>query len=187
MEQREQDMNQLLKMQFWTNNHWEWATKPNPRETRSCLKIFYAITKRKWPIAFSYCHKWTQVIFSRNQSWVGISFIGWPCDSVIPRIQYQGKTVLRWFVATTGHIDTYVMGYDTRPLLTRKKSKFCTLLMRTKMHYLQSTMHNQMITVRITERINTITGCIYYRRTILKYYYKNKSFYFAQPIRFFFL
>jgi hypothetical protein len=31
-------MNLLSKTKFWTNeNHWEWATKPNPREKASFL------------------------------------------------------------------------------------------------------------------------------------------------------
>jgi hypothetical protein len=48
MEQRQKVMNQPLKnAKFWTNeNHWEWATKPNVRESFVLvLKISYPCRK----------------------------------------------------------------------------------------------------------------------------------------------
>lgn len=47
---------------------------------------------------------------------------------MIPHIQYQGKTLVYMadLLPTTGHIPLpYVMGYDTRPLITmEEKAKF---------------------------------------------------------------
>jgi hypothetical protein len=48
---------------------------------------------------------------------------------MIPRLKYQDKTIVFCadLLATAGHIPVpYVMGYDTRPLLTMPES-FCKM------------------------------------------------------------
>ena len=105
---------------FWsTENHWDWATKPNPREKASFL------TENILPIQESGQLKFLerQDNFTSNcfQN-MDVLFVDGHTDSMmIPHITYKGKTIV--FMAdllpSVGHIPLpYVMGYDTRPLIT---------------------------------------------------------------------
>ena len=86
---------------------------------------------------------------------------------MVPYIQYQGKTICfpADLLPTAGHVPIpYVMGYDTRPLLTMpEKSKFL-LDAAEKNHYLflEHDAHNEIITLEKTEkgvRIKEIFTC----------------------------
>ncbi|MFD1552322.1 MBL fold metallo-hydrolase [Putridiphycobacter roseus] len=105
---------------FWSNaNHWKWATEPNAREKASFL------AENINPIQESGQLKFIERTgkFVEN-SFPDISFLfvdGHTESQMIPHIKYKGKTIV--FMAdllpSTGHIPLpYVMGYDTRPLLT---------------------------------------------------------------------
>ena len=82
---------------------------------------------------------------------------------MLPKIEYQGKTLV--FMAdllpTVGHIPLpYVMGYDTRPLLTLKeKEAFLDLAADENFYlFLEHDAHNEICTVKRTEkgvRLNT--------------------------------
>lgn len=104
---------------FWSNReHWQWAIEPNPREKASFLK------ENILPIDAS-----GQLNFIKDNALDTLGFEvlymnGHTEKQMLPKINYQGKTVV--FMAdllpTTGHIPLpYVMGYDTRPLLTIKE------------------------------------------------------------------
>jgi glyoxylase-like metal-dependent hydrolase (beta-lactamase superfamily II) len=114
---------------YWSNpQHWEWATKPNAREKPSFLK------ENILPILESGQLKWIEdtrdagqgmnEYTSSKQLGENISILltrGHTDAMMIPHIKYKGKTVV--FMAdllpSTGHIPLpYIMGYDTRPLLT---------------------------------------------------------------------
>jgi glyoxylase-like metal-dependent hydrolase (beta-lactamase superfamily II) len=112
---------------YWsTENHWKWATEPNPREKASFL------TENILPIQESGQLKFVE----RNGDYTTDVFPGFDVlfvdghteSMMIPHIRYQNKTLV--FMAdllpSTGHIPLpYVMGYDTRPLLTlTEKEKF---------------------------------------------------------------
>ncbi len=110
---------------FWSNkDHWDWAIKPNNREKASFLKENIHPIKESGQLDF----------ISKNSSNIDlpfseILFVDGHTDSMmIPHIQYKGKTIV--FMAdllpSVGHIPLpYVMGYDTRPLLTlNEKAKF---------------------------------------------------------------
>jgi glyoxylase-like metal-dependent hydrolase (beta-lactamase superfamily II) len=103
---------------YWSNaEHWEWATKPNAREKASFLNENILPIHQSGQLKF---------IESENSKELGenisLSYMRGHTDAMmIPQIKYKGKTVA--FVAdllpSTGHIPLpYVMGYDTRPLLT---------------------------------------------------------------------
>jgi glyoxylase-like metal-dependent hydrolase (beta-lactamase superfamily II) len=110
---------------YWSNaEHWEWATKPNNREKASFLK------ENILPI-----HESGQLKFIEGESSlqlgenISISYMRGHTDAMmIPKINYKGKTVafMADLLPSTGHIPLpYVMGYDTRPLLTMtEKEKF---------------------------------------------------------------
>jgi hypothetical protein len=82
---------------------------------------------------------------------------------MLPKIEYQGKTLV--FMAdllpTTGHIPLpYVMGYDTRPLLTIEEKE--VFLKEAADHdyylFLEHDAHHEICTVKHTEkgvRLNT--------------------------------
>jgi hypothetical protein len=82
---------------------------------------------------------------------------------MLPKIEYQGKTIV--FMAdllpTIGHIPLpYVMGYDTRPLLTiKEKADFLNLAADQSFYlFLEHDAHNEICTVKHTEkgvRLNT--------------------------------
>jgi glyoxylase-like metal-dependent hydrolase (beta-lactamase superfamily II) len=105
---------------FWTNErHWEWATKPNAREKASFL------SENILPIQESGQLKFVprDADFMANSPLgFGITFVDGHTDSMmIPHIAYKGKTVcyMADLLPSTGHIPlAYVMGYDTRPLIT---------------------------------------------------------------------
>jgi glyoxylase-like metal-dependent hydrolase (beta-lactamase superfamily II) len=103
---------------YWSNSeHWEWAIKPNPREKPSFLK------ENIFPI-----HESGQLKFIEGEnskqlgSNISISFMRGHTDAMmLPNIRYKGKTIIYMadLIPSVGHIPLpYVMGYDTRPLLT---------------------------------------------------------------------
>jgi glyoxylase-like metal-dependent hydrolase (beta-lactamase superfamily II) len=76
---------------------------------------------------------------------------------MIPHIKYKDTTIVFCadLLATAGHIPLpYVMGYDTRPLLTMpEKSKFLNAAADNNYYlFLEHDAHNQIITVEHTEK-----------------------------------
>ena len=76
---------------------------------------------------------------------------------MIPIITYRGKTIcfMADLLPTAGHVPvTYVMGYDTRPLLTLKeKERFLNLAADNNFYLLlEHDAHNELITVKHTEK-----------------------------------
>ena len=110
---------------YWsTENHWKWATEPNPREKASFL------AENILPIQESGQLKFIERTgdFTKNVlPNMDVLFVDGHTESMmIPHIHYQGKTLV--FMAdllpSTGHITLpYVMGYDTRPLITMEEKK----------------------------------------------------------------
>jgi glyoxylase-like metal-dependent hydrolase (beta-lactamase superfamily II) len=108
---------------YWSNpEHWKWATEPNAREKASFLK------ENILPIQESGQLK---MISEGSEIISGFKILyarGHTDAMMIPHIHYKEKTVV--FMAdllpSTGHIPIpYVMGYDTRPLITlEEKARF---------------------------------------------------------------
>lgn len=112
---------------FWSNElHWDWAVNPNPREKASFLKENILPIQESGQLNFIKREgDFTQNVFEG----IDVLFADGHTDSqMIPHINYKGKKLV--FMAdllpSTGHIPLpYVMGYDTRPLLTLgEKEKF---------------------------------------------------------------
>ena len=106
---------------FWSNQeHWNWAVSPNPREKASFLKENILPIQESGQLNFITENPLQQVGFDV------LKMDGHTEKQMLPKISYQGKTIV--FVAdllpTIGHIPVpYVMGYDTRPLLTIKEKE----------------------------------------------------------------
>ena len=142
---------------FWTNeSHWNWATKPNLREKASFL------SENILPM-----HESGQLHFIENQNTFfanttaldfGIFYVNGHTEKMmLPKIQYQNKTIVFCadLIPTAGHLPLpYVMGYDTRPLLTMpEKSLFLNEAAENNYYlFLEHDAHNQIITVEKTEK-----------------------------------
>ena len=112
---------------FWsTEKHWKWATEPNAREKASFLSENIMPLEESGQLKFvSRDGDFSKNVFPD----IDVLFVDGHTESqMIPHIRYKGKTIV--FVAdllpSVGHIPLpYVMGYDTRPLLTlNEKEKF---------------------------------------------------------------
>ena len=105
---------------FWSNDkHWEWATVPNNREKASFLKENINPIQESGQLEFI---KRTDRITKNAFGEMDVFFADGHTESqMIPIMNYKGKKVafMADLLPSTGHIPLpYVMGYDTRPLLT---------------------------------------------------------------------
>lgn len=104
------------KATYWSNkDHWEWATKPNKREKASFLK------ENIFPIQESGHLNFTEVNSSPFNQFDILYVSGHTDKMMIPKIRYKDKVIcyVADLLPSTGHIPlAYVMGYDTRPLIT---------------------------------------------------------------------
>ncbi len=105
---------------YWSNeDHWKWATKPNAREKASFLKENILPIEESGnlkfvqsPTAFSFC----DIFFASGHTE----------KMMIPRIRYKNYTIcfMADLLPSVGHIPLpYVMGYDTRPLITLEEKE----------------------------------------------------------------
>ena len=137
---------------YWSNaQHWEWATKPNPREKASFLKENILPIQESGQLKFIEegveLFPFFKILFTRGHT-----------DAMmIPHIIYKDKTIV--FTAdllpSTGHIPlAYVMGYDTRPLLTlSEKEKFLNEAAdKNYVLFLEHDNYNECCTVQQTEK-----------------------------------
>jgi glyoxylase-like metal-dependent hydrolase (beta-lactamase superfamily II) len=142
---------------FWTNNnHWEWATKPNAREKASFLSENILPMQESGQLHFI---QRPDVDFGFSEELgFGIFYVdGHTEKMMIPHIQYQDKTIVFCadLIPTAGHLPLpYVMGYDTRPLLTMpEKAKFLNAAAENNYYlWLEHDAHNPIITVENTEK-----------------------------------
>jgi glyoxylase-like metal-dependent hydrolase (beta-lactamase superfamily II) len=138
---------------YWTNeDHWNWATVPNPREKASFLEE--NILPLQEHGVLKYLDLGTKSLFP------GFDFItmdGHTDKQMLPKIQFKGHTLV--FMAdllpSVGHIPLpYVMGYDTRPLLTlQEKQQFLEEAAQNQyVLFLEHDSVNECCTVKMTEK-----------------------------------
>ncbi|CAM1338963.1 MBL fold metallo-hydrolase [Tenacibaculum aestuarii] len=137
---------------FWSNQrHWDWAVHPNAREKASFLKENILPIEESGQLNFLHLNA---------RDYVGFDVLfkdGHTEKQMLPKIEYQGKTLV--FMAdllpTAGHVPLpYVMGYDTRPLLTLKEKEAFLKEAADKEFYLflEHDAYNEVITVKHTEK-----------------------------------
>jgi glyoxylase-like metal-dependent hydrolase (beta-lactamase superfamily II) len=141
---------------YWsTENHWQWATVPNPREKASFLSENILPIQESGQLKFiDRTGDFTKDVFPNFD----VLFVDGHTESMmIPHIQYKGKTLV--FMAdllpSVGHIPLpYVMGYDTRPLLTMtEKEKFLhTATTQEFVLFLEHDSVNECCTLQMTEK-----------------------------------
>ncbi|WP_158974951.1 MBL fold metallo-hydrolase [Cellulophaga sp. L1A9] len=143
---------------FWTNKeHWQWATVPNNREKASFLKENLLPMEESGQLHFIERTNTTDFQISSELGFNILYVDGHTDKQMIPQLQYKGKTLV--FMAdllpTVGHIPLpFVMGYDTRPLLTlAEKEKFLNKAAANDFYlYLEHDAHNEICTVQETEK-----------------------------------
>lgn len=136
----------------WSNErHWNWAINPNAREKASFLTENIKPIEENGQLNFVHRNTIDQVGFD-------VIFVdGHTEKQMLPKIEYQGKTIV--FMAdllpTVGHIPLpYVMGYDTRPLLTLEEKRVFLNEAADKEFYLflEHDAYNELCTVQHTEK-----------------------------------
>ncbi|MET6989474.1 MBL fold metallo-hydrolase [Sediminicola arcticus] len=142
---------------FWTNeDHWKWATNPNPREKASFLKENLLPMQESGQLKF--LERSNSPFMHKSELGFGVLFVDGHTDKqMIPHIEYKGKTLVfaADLLATAGHIPLpYVMGYDTRPLLTMgEKELFLDNAAKNNFHiFLEHDAHNEICTLQQTEK-----------------------------------
>ncbi len=142
---------------YWsTQKHWKWATKPNRRERASFLKENILPIEESGQLRFI-THSGAQFQETSELDF-GIFFAdGHTEKQMIPHITYKDKTIV--FMAdllpTAGHLPLpFVMGYDTRPLLTLDEKEAFLNRAADQDYYLwlEHDAHNPIITVKHTEK-----------------------------------
>lgn len=141
---------------FWsTEKHWKWATEPNAREKASFLSENILPLEASGQLKFvARDADFTPNVFPA----IDILFVDGHTESqMIPHIRYKGKTIV--FMAdllpSIGHIPLpYVMGYDTRPLLTlNEKEKFLQKAVEEEyILFLEHDYENECCTLKQTEK-----------------------------------
>ncbi len=137
---------------YWSNlDHWNWATVPNNREKASFLRENIIPIQESGQLNF--VEKKANIFSNFNVLFVN----GHTESQMIPHIKYKNKTIV--FVAdllpSIGHIPLpYIMGYDTRPLITlTEKEKFLNEAVNQEyILFLQHDHYNECCTVEHTER-----------------------------------
>lgn len=105
---------------YCNQKHWEWATNPNPREKPSFLKENILPIKESGRLKF---------IDESTRLIEGLTFMevnGHTEGMMLPILQYKDSVLayMADLIPSAAHIPlAYVMGYDTRPLLTLKEKE----------------------------------------------------------------
>ncbi|MGS2762528.1 MBL fold metallo-hydrolase [Sinomicrobium sp. M5D2P9] len=144
---------------FWSNEaHWKWATEPNAREKASFLKENILPLEESGQLSFVPVPEKDYRYLKNSALGFDILYVDGHTDKqMIPVIRYKGKTLV--FMAdllpTAGHIPLpYVMGYDTRPLLTlNEKADFLDRAASEEFYlFLEHDAHNEICTLKHTEK-----------------------------------
>lgn len=142
---------------FWSNaNHWKWATEPNNREKASFLSENILPMQESGQLKFTSLPE--QRLLKNSELGFDIFYAdGHTEKQMIPLIRYKEKTIafMADLLPTAGHLPIpFVMGYDTRPLLTlTEKDEFLNMAADNNFYlFLEHDAHNQIITVQHTEK-----------------------------------
>ena len=142
---------------FWTNeDHWQWATIPNMREKASFLQENLLPMQESGQLKF--IKKDEGAYLKSSELGFGILFVDGHTDKqMLPHINYKGKTLVFTadLVPTAGHIPVpYVMGYDTRPLLSMEEKELFMnhAVANDYFLFLEHDAHNEICTLKNTKK-----------------------------------
>lgn len=142
---------------YWTNRaHWEWAITPNAREKASFLSENLLPMEESGQLQF--IEPLHSEIFHFDRLGFDILCVdGHTEKMMLPHVHYRGKTVVYMadLMPTTGHIPLpYIMGYDTRPLLTlTEKANFLSKAVDEEyVLFFEHDAHHELCTLKATEK-----------------------------------
>jgi glyoxylase-like metal-dependent hydrolase (beta-lactamase superfamily II) len=142
---------------YWSNKeHWSWAKTPNKREKASFLMENIEPIEQSGNLKFLNCPK--ENILKNSPLEFDVFFAdGHTEKQMIPMIKYKGKTLcfMADLLPTAGHVSLpFIMGYDTRPLLTLQEKEVFLNLAASQNYYLflEHDARNEIITVKHTEK-----------------------------------
>ena len=144
---------------YWsTKDHWQWATRPNARERASFLEENILPIEESGQLQFVTKTSGQSAYQDTSELDFGVLFADGHTDKqMLPILSYNGKTCV--FAAdllpTVGHLPLpYVMGYDTRPLLTlAEKEEFLNRAADEEWYIcLEHDPVHEIITVQHTEK-----------------------------------
>lgn len=142
---------------FWTDEeHWNWAMNPNVREKASFLKENLVPMQESGQLKF--VSRGQSAFLERSELGFDILFVdGHTEKQMIPHIRYQNSTLVFTadLIPTVGHIPVpYVMGYDTRPLVTlSEKAAFLKTAVENKyVLFFEHDAHHEICTLQHTEK-----------------------------------
>ena len=141
---------------FWIHKkHWEWAKAPNVREGASFLK------ENIFPLEESGQLKFLEgegpLLLSSHFPFSILLVNGHTEKQMIPIIEYQGKRIayVADLVPTVGHLPIpYIMGYDTRPLITldEKNTFLEDAVQKETLLFFEHDPHHELISIQQTEK-----------------------------------
>lgn len=148
---------QFKNAKYWSNeDHWRWATNPNPREKASFLDENLLPIKESGQLNFIK-NPSNKFVFNDE---LGIDIMcvdGHTEKQMIPKVKYKGKDLVYAadLIPTAGHIPIpYIMGYDVRPLLTMKeKSLFLEdAFEKGYCLFMEHDPYNEIVSLKKTEK-----------------------------------
>ncbi len=138
---------------YWTNEqHWKWATEPNSREKASFLKENILPMQQSGHLSF--------INIQDKSPFLNFDILyasGHTDKMMIPKIKIRDQYLcyMADLLPSIGHIPLpYVMGYDTRPLITmEEKEKFLNEAADNQyILYFEHDPVNECCTVKKTEK-----------------------------------
>ena len=148
---------QFKNAKYWSNeDHWRWATNPNPREKASFLDENLLPIKESGQLNFIK-NPSNKFVFNDE---LGIDIVcvdGHTEKQMIPKVKHKGKDLVYAadLIPTAGHIPVpYIMGYDVRPLLTMKeKSLFLEdAFEKGYCLFMEHDPYNEIVSLKKTEK-----------------------------------
>jgi glyoxylase-like metal-dependent hydrolase (beta-lactamase superfamily II) len=141
---------------FWSHeNHWQWATQPNPREKASFLSENILPIEESGQLQLL---KGEDFLLEDTPLDFDIILVnGHTEKQMLPVLKYKGNTLVfaADLIPTVGHLPIpYVMGYDTRPLLTmEEKYQFLNLACENNfLLFLEHDPYSELISLKQTEK-----------------------------------
>ncbi len=149
---------------YWSSErHWKWATEPNGREKASFLTENISPIQQSGQLKFAQrSGNLTENLFPN----IDLLFVDGHTDSqMLPMINYKGHKIVFMgdLLPSTGHIPlAYVMGYDTRPLITLEEKGLFLTKAATENYilFLEHDIMNECCTVVQTEKGVRLNTCL---------------------------
>ena len=141
---------------YWSHKkHWEWANNPNSREKASFLSENIRPIKESGQLTLLEGDE-----FIMENSPLGFDVIvvnGHTEKQMLPLISYKNRKIVfaADLIPTVGHLPlAYVMGYDTRPLISlEEKNRFLKLAYEKKfLLFMEHDPFHELINLRQTEK-----------------------------------